>query len=109
LRGRFNAYLTNNHRLQHVADQLRSRSTELESMYRKVVSLCTGVSEDKIEESLPALVAAVESERGGIGEQEVRRVREFLRRVDSSPVNESALTVNPTVAAAAAVQLVDGQ
>ena len=64
------------------ADELKSRSAEMEGMYRKVVSLCTGVEEGKVEESLPALVAAVESERGGLGQQEVGRVREFLRRVD---------------------------
>ncbi|KXL42888.1 hypothetical protein M433DRAFT_336119 [Acidomyces richmondensis BFW] len=82
LRARLNAYLTNNSQLQNQADELRSRSIALEGMYRKVVSLCTGVAEEKVEENLPALVAAVESERGGLGEQEVGRVREFLRRVD---------------------------
>jgi len=84
LRARLNAYLMNNLQLQKQADELRSRSSALEEMYRKVVSLCTGVAEDKVEESLPALVAAVESERGGLGEQEVGRVREFLRRVDGA-------------------------
>ncbi len=54
----------------------------MQGLYRKVVSLCTGVEESKVEESLPALVAAVESERGGLGVREVGRVREFLRRVD---------------------------
>lgn len=82
LRAHLNAYLVNNTNLQRQADELKSRSSELEGMYRKVVSLCTGVVEEKVEESLPSLVAAVESERGGLGEQEVGRVREFLRRVD---------------------------
>lgn len=85
LRARLNVYHSNNASLQHQADELKSRSIELESMYRKVVSLCTGVAEDKVEESLPALVAAVESERGALqGEQEVGRVRDFLRRVDGA-------------------------
>lgn len=84
LRARINAYMTNNVRLQRRADELKSRSSALEGMYRKVVSLCTGVAEEKVEESLHALVAAVESERGGLGEHEVGRVRDFLRRVDGA-------------------------
>lgn len=110
LQARLNAYTTSNNRLQQQADQLRAKSTQLEEMYRKVVALCTGVDEDKVEESLPALVAAVESERGGIGEQEVGRVRDFLRRVDGSKAEpQSALSssmdvmlqINPTITAAA--------
>lgn len=54
-------------------------------MYRRVVSLCTGVAEDKVDEALPSLVAAIESEKGVMdGEGDVGRVREFLRRVDGS-------------------------
>ena len=70
------------------AEELKSRSGELEALYRKVVSLCTGVEEERVEESLPSLVAAVESERlaagggAGMGGVEVGRVREFLRRVE---------------------------
>ncbi|KAF2161068.1 hypothetical protein M409DRAFT_59346 [Zasmidium cellare ATCC 36951] len=107
LQARLNAYQTSNGKLEQDANQLRSRSIELEALYRKVVSLCTGVAEDKVEESLPGLVAAIESEKGGIGEQEVGRVREFLRRVDGSRVEPSSqssgpmLQVNPTVVAAA--------
>jgi len=87
LRARLNAFVTNNASLRRQADELKSRSVELEGMYRKVVSLCTGVAEEKVEESLPALVAAVESERGTLqGEQEVGRVREFLRRIDGAAV-----------------------
>lgn len=82
LQARLNAYLSNNSDLRAQAEELRGRSSELEGMYRKVVSLCTSVPEDKVEEGLPALVAAVESERGALGQQEVGRVREFLRRVD---------------------------
>ncbi|EME46972.1 hypothetical protein DOTSEDRAFT_69080 [Dothistroma septosporum NZE10] len=113
LRIRLRAYHASNNNLRQQAEELRSRSIELERMYRKVVSLCTGVAEDKIEESLPALVAAVESEKGGLGQQEVGRVREFLRRVDTSKdprapkldPNRSydgpMLQINPTVVAAA--------
>lgn len=107
IQARLNAYQASNGKLQQDADSLRSRSIELEALYRKVVSLCTGVAEDKVEESLPGLVAAIESEKGGIGEQEVGRVREFLRRVDGSrgdPSSQSSgpmLQVNPTIVAAA--------
>lgn len=95
------AYSTNNSGLRQHADQLRSRSTELEAMYRKVVSLCTGVPEEKVEESLTSLVAAVESERGSLGEQEVGRVRDFLRKVEGGG-GQHSLEVNPTVTALAA-------
>ncbi|EMC96341.1 hypothetical protein BAUCODRAFT_471495 [Baudoinia panamericana UAMH 10762] len=84
LRATLNAYVARNEQLRKQADELKSRSSELEGMYRKVVSLCTNVPEDKVEESLPALVAAVESERGAFGEQEAGRLRDFLRRVDGA-------------------------
>ncbi|KAK5729187.1 transcriptional regulator swi6 [Elasticomyces elasticus] len=82
LQARVNAYLTHNAALQGQADELKGRSREIEDLYRRVVSLCTGVEEGMVVESLPALVAAVESERGGVREEEAGRVREFLRRVD---------------------------
>lgn len=85
LHARLKAYMTHNANLRKQADDLKSQSIELEALYRRVVSLCTGVPEEKVDESLPALVAAVESERGGLlAEQEVGRVRDFLRRVDGS-------------------------
>lgn len=113
LQARLTAYRGSNNNLRQQAEELRSRSIDLERLYRKVVSLCTGVSEDKVEESLPALLAAVESEKGGIGHNEVGRVREFLRRVDTSKDSQVAkldpnrsydgpmLQINPTVVAAA--------
>lgn len=79
------AYAHQNTTLQQTADDLRARSAERQAMYRRVVALCTGVDERKVEESLPSLLAAIESERGafgGDGEGEVRRVREFLRKVE---------------------------
>ncbi|KAK3081111.1 hypothetical protein LTS18_010124, partial [Coniosporium uncinatum] len=96
LRARIAAYGSNNDRLRQRVQQLRSRSGQLEGMYRKVVSLCTGVEESRVEEMLGGLVVAVESEGAGGGLQriggpgvvegsgamEVGRVREFLRKVD---------------------------
>jgi regulatory protein SWI6 len=75
-------YETNNDRLQQQSTQLKSRSSQLEHLYRKVVSLCTGVAEDKVEDQLSALLAAVESEKGALGREEAGRVREFLIKVE---------------------------
>lgn len=80
LHARLAAYNTNNKALAARAAELKARSGELETRYRRVVSLCTGVEENRVEEMLPALVAAVESESGD--GMEVTRVREFLRKVE---------------------------
>lgn len=58
---------------------LRARDTELEAKYRKVVALCTNVPEDRVDDVLQQLVQAVESEP----ENDVSRVREFLKRVEA--------------------------
>lgn len=84
IKARITAFNKSNTKLRSQADDLRAKSTKLEGLYRKVVALCTNVPEDKIDEALPALVAAVESERGALGEQDVGRVREFLKRTDPS-------------------------
>ncbi|GAW23456.1 hypothetical protein ANO14919_130150 [Xylariales sp. No.14919] len=59
---------------------LKSRSKDIEIKYRKVVALCTGISEDEVDTFLDGLVRAVESEKG---ELEVGRVRRFLGGVDT--------------------------
>ncbi|KAI0195479.1 hypothetical protein F4808DRAFT_452857 [Astrocystis sublimbata] len=58
---------------------LKSRSKDIEIKYRKVVALCTGISEDNVDDLLDGLMRAVESEKG---ELEVGRVRRFLGGVD---------------------------
>ncbi|KAI7520779.1 apses-domain-containing protein, partial [Hortaea werneckii] len=58
------AYESHNAALAHQAKDLSARSQELEALYRKVVSLCTGVEEEKVEGCLGGLIAAVESEQG---------------------------------------------
>lgn len=73
------AYKRNNAKLSAKAKALQNRSSELEAQLRRVVALCTGVSERKVEGMIEGLVAAVESERGE--NVPVGRVREFLRRV----------------------------
>ncbi|KAI3319491.1 apses-domain-containing protein [Xylariaceae sp. AK1471] len=59
---------------------LKSRSKDNEIKYRKVVALCTGISEEEVDMVLDSLVRAVESEKG---ELEVGRVRRFLGGVDT--------------------------
>jgi len=59
---------------------LKSRSKDIEIKYRKVVALCTGISEEEVDMVLDSLVRAVESEKG---ELEVGRVRRFLGGVDT--------------------------
>jgi ankyrin repeat protein len=87
LAARVRAFSKQNAALNQHAAELRSRSTDLENMYRKVVARCTGVREGDVERNLEGLVAAVESEnwsggggQGGEGEN-VGRVREFLSRL----------------------------
>lgn len=78
----------NNASLRRKAHELHGRSSELESLYKRVVSLCTGVPEDKVEEALPNLIAAIESEKSkslNSGEAgDVVRVRDFLKRVEKN-------------------------
>jgi hypothetical protein len=59
---------------------LKSRSKDIEIKYRKVVALCTGISEEEVDMILDGLVRAVESEKS---ELEVGRVRRFLGGVDT--------------------------
>lgn len=101
LRARLSAYTDNNARLRSRSQQLKSRSRELEAMYKKVVGLCTRVPEDKIDETLPQLLQAVESEnmavKNGVNgvmgtptassktqETEMKRVKEFLNKVEGA-------------------------
>jgi len=79
LRARLAAYTANNEALSNNVQSLQSKSTELIAKYRKIISLCTRVDEDKIDSLLDNLVRAVESEPSDV---ELPRVREFLSRVD---------------------------
>jgi regulatory protein SWI6 len=79
LRARLEAYAKNNATLSSRIKQLKERDGDLEMQYRKVVALCTGVDESKIEVMLPSLMAAIESERA---DHDIARVRDFLRKVE---------------------------
>lgn len=80
MKARLEAYRENNSNLKAQVTALKSQSREVEARYRKVVSLCTGVPEDKVDSMLAQLVAAVESEAAtGV---EATRVKEFLTKLE---------------------------
>ena len=79
LHGRVWAYDQHNQGLESQAKKLRGMSSELEERYRKIISLCTRVEEDKVDGVLDNLVQAVVSEQKET--LELGRVREFLRMV----------------------------
>ncbi|KAF2258187.1 apses transcription factor-like protein [Lojkania enalia] len=80
LRHRLEAYIVNNQSLAGRSRKLKEKDGQLEQMYRKVVSLCTKVDEDKIDSVLEGLVLALDSDP--LDGVEVGRVREFLRKVE---------------------------
>jgi ankyrin repeat protein len=80
LRHRLQAYIVNNEALARRSKMLKEKDGQLEAMYRKVVSLCTRVEEERIDEVLDGLVQALESDP--LDAIEVGRVREFLKKVE---------------------------
>ncbi|KAL8747594.1 MAG: hypothetical protein Q9184_007578 [Pyrenodesmia sp. 2 TL-2023] len=80
LQARAAAYRANNSRLEAQVDHLQSQSSELEGQLKKVVSLCTKVDDQSVDELLPRLLKAVESEKPE--ELEASRLSELLRQVD---------------------------
>jgi DNA repair exonuclease SbcCD ATPase subunit len=80
LQARLNAYVANNEALEAEVRSLKGKSRDLEAKYRRIISLCTYVDEDKIDGVLNNLFRAVNSEHGDV---ELGRVREFLQKVES--------------------------
>ena len=80
LRQRIEVYCQANAALLQRSRQLKDKDGQLEAMFRQVVCLCTNVQEDRIDEVLPSLVAARDSDP--LDGVEVGRVREFLRKVE---------------------------
>lgn len=80
LRHRLEVYALNNQNLANRNRQLKDKDGQLEQMYRKVVSLCTKVDEDKIDSVLENLVQALDSDP--LEGVEVGRVKDFLRKVE---------------------------
>jgi regulatory protein SWI6 len=79
LLARVNAYKANNEALSESVRALQSKSSDLAAKYRKIISLCTHVDENKVDSVLDSLLRAVESEQDDV---ELSRVREFLHRVE---------------------------
>lgn len=79
LRARITAYRENEKALKQTIEALNSGSQQLEQKFRRVVALCTGVPEDKVDGILDGLVQAVESDPD---EVDMGRVVGFLRKVD---------------------------
>ncbi|KAK7885092.1 transcriptional regulator swi6 [Exophiala xenobiotica] len=85
LSGRANVYQRHNQQLEQIAKALKARSADLEERYKKIVSLCTGADEDKVDGLLDNLVQAVISEQKEMNNNsQLGRVRDFLRLVKGS-------------------------
>jgi uncharacterized coiled-coil DUF342 family protein len=81
LRARVQAYKANNDKLEEDVQGLKKKSSELAVKYRKIISLCTGTDESRVDGQLDSLLRALESENDDV---ELSRVREFLNRVDGN-------------------------
>ena len=84
LRNRLEVYTKVNRTLAQRSAMLRDKDGQLEVMYRKVVSLCTKVDEERVDSVLDLLVQALESDP--LEGADVGRVREFLRKVEGVEV-----------------------
>jgi regulatory protein SWI6 len=81
LSGRVQAYQQHNEGLEQKTRELKSKSRELEERYKKIVSLCTKVGVESVDQVLDSLLQAVVSEQKE--NVELGRVREFLMMVQS--------------------------
>ncbi|GKT51486.1 steroid 17-alpha-hydroxylase/17,20 lyase [Colletotrichum spaethianum] len=79
LKARLNAVSARRDVTRKMAGALKGRSKDLEVKYRRVVAMCTGEPEDQVDAVVDGLLRAVESEKG---ELEVERVRRFLGGVE---------------------------
>lgn len=79
LKARIEAYKENEKFLSLLFNTLDEKSTILENKFRRVVSLCTGVDQDKVDSLLEGLVQAVESDPD---EVDIGRVTGFLTKVE---------------------------
>ena len=79
LSGRVKAYMDHNETLEWKSKELKGKSAELEERYKKIVSLCTKVEPENVDNVLDSLLQAVVSEQKE--NVELGRVRQFLRMV----------------------------
>lgn len=75
--GRVQAYEKHNKNLEAHLHQLRKSNLKLEETYRKIITICLGIPEDEIDDKLPALLQALQSEEKE--KLDMDRVRDFLR------------------------------
>ena len=80
LKQRLLVYVQANAALLQRSRQLKDQDGQLEAMFRQVVALCTSVPEERVDEVLPGLCEALDSDP--LEGVEVGRVREFLRKVE---------------------------
>ncbi|KAF2127527.1 apses transcription factor-like protein [Dothidotthia symphoricarpi CBS 119687] len=80
LRHRIEVYTKANAALLERSRRLKEKDGQLEVMYIKVVSLCTKVPEERVDECIHQLFAALDSDP--LEGMEVGRVKEFLRKVE---------------------------
>jgi regulatory protein SWI6 len=83
LRARIKAVAGREEVTRKMVQALKGRSREVEMKYKKVVALCTSVPEGEVDAVIEGLLRAVESERG---ELEIERVRKFLGGVEDGPL-----------------------
>lgn len=79
LKARLNAYTANSQDLGYSVGALEAKSLQLEAKYRKIISICTGEEESKIDGLIDKLLRAVDSETADV---ELGRINEFLRKVE---------------------------
>ena len=85
LRAKKKAYDEINQGLSKRVADLKNRSAELEATYRKVISLCSGCSEESVDENLGAMITAIEAE--GEREKDPTRVRDFMRKYGKGEIS----------------------
>ncbi|CDK26878.1 unnamed protein product [Kuraishia capsulata CBS 1993] len=81
LKARIKAYKENESQLDDLAKDLRSKSSDLEAKFKKVLALCVEIDESKVDELVASLVQAVESDPE---EVDIARVAGFLRKMEGS-------------------------
>lgn len=80
LRARIKAYTQNAENIKAYRQSILDNYSDLEPLFRKVVSVCTAVPETKVDELLTQFVKAVESDPE---EVDLSRVAGFLKKVDA--------------------------
>lgn len=79
LKARLTAYASNNQGLEDGVGALKSKSSEVEAKYRKIIGFCTGEEESRVDGIIDNLLRAIDSEPSDV---ELGRVNEFLRKVE---------------------------